>query len=238
MPTPEDDLQRSQDAQPADYRKLLWGIRRNREKQIALAKMTIRIIDDAIGLAGDEQAEIVPPGEKSPVPKEEELQCLRFEREGLEALIKTLKECGKRWPAARREKSAAQDSSSVKPQGRPLVLVIDDERIATRSLEHFLGQKGITVVSCRQAQEGLNQAMSIGPDLILLDILMPGMNGYQLLTELKRHKVTERIPVIIISSLSREADILEGLEKGANDFIVKPYSPQILLSKVTKHLSL
>jgi CheY-like chemotaxis protein len=237
MSAPEQDTKLSQDTRPADYRKLLWGIRQNREKQVTLAKLTITNIEEAIRQAEHEQGERVELGKKPLAHKEKEIQRLKFERESLRQLIKTLADCGKQWPAVRRKKGAGQAPSPTKPKGRPLVLVIDDERITAKSLEHFLGQKGITVVSCRNAEEGLNQAFSIGPDLILLDILMPGMNGYQILAELKRHRVTERIPVIILSSLSREADILEGLEKGANDFIVKPYSPQILLSKVTKHLS-
>lgn len=230
MSAPEDDPKLPQDTQPAGYRKLLWGIGRNREKQITLAKMTLRIIEDAIRQAADEQEALAS--------REEEIRRLESEREILQTLIASLTACGKRWPAPRRKTDAGRPPSAPRHEGRPLVLVIDDERITAKSLEHFLGQKGITVVSCLQAQEGLDRALSIEPDLILLDILMPGMNGYQLLTELRRNKSTENIPVIILSSLSRESDILEGLDRGATDFIVKPYSPQILLSKVTKHLSL
>jgi DNA-binding response OmpR family regulator len=115
--------------------------------------------------------------------------------------------------------------------------VIDDEKITAKSLEHFLRQKEYSVIAISNAEEGLNTALSVLPDLILLDIMMPGMNGYQFLTHLKEEKAAEQIPVIILSSLSRESDILEGLEKGAVDYIVKPYSPQVLMSKVTKILS-
>jgi CheY-like chemotaxis protein len=238
MGAPEKNFKRSEDTKPADYRKLLWGVRQNREKQITLAKMTIRIIEDAIRLAEEEQEARAGQGKKPLVSKTKEIKRLRSERDTLEAHITQLSECGEQWPAASLETGPGQDVPAAEKEGRPLVLVIDDERITSRSLEHFLGQKGLTVVCCRKAQEGLNKALSIAPDLILLDILMPGMNGYQVLAELKRNRETERIPVIILSSLSREADILEGLEKGADDFIVKPYSPQILLSKVAKHLTL
>jgi DNA-binding response OmpR family regulator len=66
---------------------------------------------------------------------------------------------------------------------------------------------------------------------------MPGLNGYQVLARLKKDERTAHIPVIILSALSRETDILEGLDRGATDYLTKPFSPEILLSKIKKVLS-
>ncbi|MBS3820011.1 response regulator [bacterium] len=124
-----------------------------------------------------------------------------------------------------------------KPRPTPKILVIEDEAIIIKSVSYFLISDGYDVDFAMNAKEGLKKAGEEKPDLIILDIIMPGMNGYQVLTQLKKDKRLSHIPVIVLSALSREADILEGLEKGADDYITKPFSPEIIVSKVKKFLS-
>ena len=220
------------------YRKLLWGIRQNQVRLNKLAQLTVATIEDAQRLAGKEKERLEEAGEAAAVEwTDNESQCLQLELKTLKQLIVELDRCRKFWPTLKQKTLAAPRSGRTTDQSRPTILVIDDEKITARSLEHFLRQKEYSVIAIPNAEEGLNTALSILPDLILLDIMMPGMNGYQFLTHLKEEEAARHIPVIILSSLSRESDILEGLEKGAVDYIVKPYSPQVLMSKVTKILS-
>ncbi len=118
------------------------------------------------------------------------------------------------------------------------VLIVEDDRTTIKIIAHILEQHNFKVSSTTEAEEGLKKAFKEKPDLILLDIMLPGMDGFQLLTKLQATEETARIPVIILSSLSGEKDILKGLEKGATDYILKPFSPQILFFKIKKIMSL
>ncbi len=118
------------------------------------------------------------------------------------------------------------------------ILIIEDDLITTKIISHILGQNDFVVGSTQDAEEGLKKVLKEKPDLILLDIMLPGMDGYQLLTKLKANKETSAIPVIILSSLAGERDVIKGLEKGASDYVLKPFSPQILFFKIKKTLAL
>lgn len=118
------------------------------------------------------------------------------------------------------------------------ILIIEDDVITTKIISHVLGQNDFEVGSSQDAEEGLKKVLKEIPDLILLDIMLPGMDGYQLLTRLKANKETSHVPVIILSSLAGERDVIKGLEKGASDYILKPFSPQILFFKIKKTLAL
>jgi putative two-component system response regulator len=84
----------------------------------------------------------------------------------------------------------------------------------------------------------LKKALENPPDIILIDIMMPGLDGFQLLARLKKESTTSKIPVLILSSLSNEEEIIRGLKQGAVDFITKPFSPQVLLAKLEKTVDL
>ncbi len=118
------------------------------------------------------------------------------------------------------------------------ILIVEDDRTTIKIIAHILEQHNFKVSFTTEAEEGLKKAFKEKPDLILLDIMLPGMDGFQLLTKLQATEETSRIPVIILSSLSGEKDILKGLEKGATDYILKPFSPQILFFKIKKIMSL
>jgi DNA-binding response OmpR family regulator len=118
------------------------------------------------------------------------------------------------------------------------ILIIEDDRTTIKIIAHLLEQHEHRVEYATEAEEGLKKAFKDKPDIILLDIMLPGMDGLQLLSKLQASEETSGIPVIILSSLSGEKDILKGLEKGATDYILKPFSPQILFFKIQKILSL
>ncbi len=117
------------------------------------------------------------------------------------------------------------------------ILIIEDDKIIIRIIEHFLKNEDYSVSVTQDGEEGLRKITEDKPDLILLDIMIPGMNGIELLEELKKDLQLSQIPIIIISSLSQDEDVLKGLEKGAVDYVPKPFSPQILIAKVKKYLN-
>lgn len=118
------------------------------------------------------------------------------------------------------------------------VLIVEDDPTTIKIVKHILEQHNFKVGFATDAEGGLKKVFKEKPDLILLDIMLPGMDGLQLLTKLQASEETARIPVVILSSLSAEKDILKGLEKGATDYILKPFSPQILVFKIKKIMSL
>ena len=118
----------------------------------------------------------------------------------------------------------------------PKILIIEDDPIVIKLIGYFLIKENYSVSFGFNGEEGLVKAIKEKPDLILLDIMMPVMDGFQLLEILKNDKELANIPIIILSSLSQDADILRALKKGASDYLTKPLSPQILLAKIKKYL--
>ncbi len=117
------------------------------------------------------------------------------------------------------------------------ILIVEDDRTTIKIISYLLEQHHYKVLSAMDVEEGLKLVFKEKPDLVLLDIMLPGMDGFQLLTKLRANQQTSRIPVIILSSLSGERDVLKGLERGATDYILKPFSPQILYFKIKKILA-
>jgi len=118
------------------------------------------------------------------------------------------------------------------------ILIVDDDPISIKLTSHFLQNAGYSVTCAVDGKEGLRQAFENPPDIILIDIMMPGLDGFQLLSLLKKEATTSRIPVLILSSLCNEQEIIRGLKEGAMDFITKPFSPQVLLAKLEKTIDL
>jgi len=121
--------------------------------------------------------------------------------------------------------------------GQKKILIVEDDPTTINIISYVLSQNNYSVSSSLNAEDGLKMTLKDKPDLIILDIMLPGMDGFQLLSILKENEETDHIPVVLISSLTGEKDILKGLEIGAVDYILKPFSPQILLLKVKKLMS-
>ena len=120
--------------------------------------------------------------------------------------------------------------------GRELVLVADDDEDIVRFVEVNLRLEGFEVVTAADGKEALEQALEISPDLVLLDIMMPEMDGFQVCQSLRANSQTKHIPVIMLTARSLSADKVVGLTAGADDYIIKPFDPIELVARVKSAL--
>jgi hemerythrin-like metal-binding protein len=118
------------------------------------------------------------------------------------------------------------------------ILLVDDEEIYILILEELLQKNGYGVIEARDGNEAVEKAVGFFPDLILLDIVMPEMDGYEVCMRLKENPMTKDIPIIFVTAKKEEVNEELGLEFGAVDYITKPYDPAVVLSRVKTHLSL
>jgi len=116
--------------------------------------------------------------------------------------------------------------------GKKTILVVEDEEDLRDIILYNLGREGYETSGVETGEQGLEQAKTDKPDLIILDLMLPGMGGLDVCKHIKQDSGTQSIPVIIISAKGEEADIVSGLELGADDYITKPFSPRILLARV------
>ena len=112
------------------------------------------------------------------------------------------------------------------------ILVVEDEAPIQELLQFNLERKKYRVKVVDSGEEALSLAAQFLPDLILLDIMLPGADGLEVCKSLKANPQTERIPIIMLTALCEEADIVAGLELGADDYVTKPFSPRVLLARV------
>ena len=118
------------------------------------------------------------------------------------------------------------------------VLIVDDSEINRRILAGILRRERYTLLSATDGEQAVAMATAEPPDLILLDIMMPGKDGYRVCAELKANPRTERVPVVFLSALSEVADKIKGLELGAVDYITKPFDPGEVLARVRSQLKI
>ncbi|MEF8698522.1 MAG: response regulator [Candidatus Accumulibacter sp. UW26] len=112
------------------------------------------------------------------------------------------------------------------------ILVVDDSPTERHVLTTLLTSHGYEVITAQSGEEGIAKARSELPDLVLMDVVMPGLNGYQATRTLTRDPVTKNIPVIVCTTKSQETDKIWGLRQGAQDYLVKPVDGQELLAKI------
>ena len=112
------------------------------------------------------------------------------------------------------------------------ILAVDDEEDILELLRFNLAKEGFAVVCAASGEEALKAALSQRPDLILLDLLLPAMDGLEVARRLKSNPSTQEIPVIMVTAKGEEADIVAGLEGGAEDYITKPFSRKVLIARV------
>ncbi|NIC42611.1 PleD family two-component system response regulator [Aquabacterium sp. A08] len=112
------------------------------------------------------------------------------------------------------------------------ILVVDDSRTELVFLRSLLTRNGYHVRTAENAEQALLELGEQLPDLILMDVVMPGTNGFQLTRTIVRHPEYGKVPVFICSSKSQETDRVWGLRQGARDYITKPVDPQVLLAKI------
>lgn len=120
---------------------------------------------------------------------------------------------------------------------RRLVLVVDDDAFIRRPLELLLREEGFRPATAADGDECLRRVEAERPDLIVLDVMMPGRDGFSVCAALKADPRFAPIPVILLSARGMESDRQRGIELGAADFVTKPYSPSDLLRRVRELLS-
>ncbi len=118
------------------------------------------------------------------------------------------------------------------PAGRTRILLIEDERGLTEALTWTFQREGFEVLIARDGQEGLRRAQTLLPDLIILDIMLPGLNGLEVCRELRAGERTREIPIIILSAKAEETDQVVGFSLGADDYVTKPFSPKVLVQRI------
>ena len=112
------------------------------------------------------------------------------------------------------------------------ILVVDDSPTDRQYLSDILTKSGYKVTTANSAEEALAKVKQSAPDLVLMDVVMPGQNGYQATRQLTKDDATKHIPVIICTTKGQETDKLWGMRQGARDYIVKPVDPTELMAKI------
>ena len=116
------------------------------------------------------------------------------------------------------------------------ILVVDDEIYIVHILDFSLGMEGYNVVTALDGEQAVEKARTEKPDLIVLDIMMPKLDGYETCKILKADELTKDIPVILLSAKGRNVDQKIGFEVGADDYITKPFSPRKLVERINSIL--
>ncbi|MCB0052331.1 MAG: response regulator, partial [Caldilinea sp.] len=115
---------------------------------------------------------------------------------------------------------------------RPVILIVDDDPLNRMNLEALLTPDGYDLHFAATGAEALVLAMEVHPDLVLLDVMMPEMDGYEVCRRLRADPTVSEVPIVLVTVLDDEASLVAGLESGADDFLSKPYSSVELLARV------
>lgn len=114
------------------------------------------------------------------------------------------------------------------------VLVCDDERHIVRLIQVNLERQGYTVVTAFDGKEGLEKIRSEKPNLVVLDVMMPYMDGFEVLKSVRREPETENLPVIMLTAKAQDKDVFEGYHYGADMYLTKPFNPRELVAFVDR----
>ncbi|MDA3850059.1 MAG: response regulator [Spirochaetaceae bacterium] len=115
---------------------------------------------------------------------------------------------------------------------RETLLIIEDEADIRELIAFNLDLCGYEVLKSADGQEGLDLALGHKPDLILLDLMLPGMDGFEVCRQIRKHPEIAQCPIIMLTARSEDENMIKGLELGADDYITKPFSPQVLVARV------
>lgn len=115
---------------------------------------------------------------------------------------------------------------------RRLILVVEDQPDIAEILEFHLQKNGYAVALSADGDDAVRKAQALSPDLVLLDWMLPGLSGHQVLVSLRRQAKTAVVPVIMVTAKGEEKDVVSALESGADDYVVKPAKPREILARV------
>ncbi|MHB9070145.1 MAG: response regulator [Sedimentisphaerales bacterium] len=116
------------------------------------------------------------------------------------------------------------------------ILIVDDEEDVLELVRYNLEKEGYTVHTATCGEDALKKVASKLPDLIILDLMLPGIDGLTICKKLKAESKTQNTPVIMLTAKSEESDVVTGLEIGADDYITKPFSPKVLIARIRRLL--
>ena len=116
------------------------------------------------------------------------------------------------------------------------ILIVDDEEDVLELVRYNLDKNGYSTETATMGEEALTKARAKLPDLVILDLMLPGIDGLEVCRKLKSDTKTQHIPVIMLTAKGEEADIVTGLELGADDYVTKPFSPKVLVARVRRIL--
>lgn len=112
------------------------------------------------------------------------------------------------------------------------ILIIEDDNDIRELIAFNLEMSGYEVLKCENGEDALSAALKAMPDLILLDVMLPAMDGFQVCNQLKNKSQLKDIPIIMLTARTDDEDIIKGLETGADDYITKPFRPKILMARI------
>jgi two-component system phosphate regulon response regulator PhoB len=112
------------------------------------------------------------------------------------------------------------------------ILVIEDEEDILALIQYNLIKSGYRVECVTSGEEGVAKATALHPDLVILDLMLPGINGFEVCRRLRAEPGTAELPIIMLTAKGEDADIVSGLEIGADDYLTKPFSPQVLKARI------
>jgi two-component system, OmpR family, alkaline phosphatase synthesis response regulator PhoP len=112
------------------------------------------------------------------------------------------------------------------------ILIVDDEKDIVKMIDYALKKEGYRTVSCYDGQDALDAARKERPDLVVLDLMLPGIDGLDVCKQLKKSSDTAMIPIIMLTAKAQESDKVIGLELGADDYVTKPFSPRELVARI------
>ncbi|MDQ2986561.1 MAG: response regulator [Armatimonadota bacterium] len=114
------------------------------------------------------------------------------------------------------------------------ILVCDDERSIVRLIQVNLERQGWQVITAYDGKEGLEKIMSEAPDICVLDVMMPYMDGFEVLKNLRREPATQKLPVVMLTAKAQDKDVFEGYHYGADVYLTKPFNPMELVTFIKR----
>lgn len=118
----------------------------------------------------------------------------------------------------------------------PAILLVEDDEITANLVRFLVERQGYTLHYAADGNAGLAKARELAPDLLILDVLLPFLDGFSVLAELRKAPATAALPVLMLTGKTRESDIVKALDMGANDYLVKPFQPAELTARINRLL--
>jgi DNA-binding response OmpR family regulator len=117
------------------------------------------------------------------------------------------------------------------------ILLVEDDPVSRKFMELILAKEGFQIITASNGLEGLRKAKQESPDLLILDVMLPGLDGFEVCHRLRDDEYSAHLPVLVLSAKSQESDKNAALSVGANDFLAKPVDRLVLIAKVTELLA-